>query len=303
MKLTTIILAIQLLNIIIFILLNRILLLKMVALLQQVAVYKRRQKRPHIKNRDRLFWSLLSQIWQNWRSMLIIVKPETVLRWQKKRFREYWRKKSKPGPGRPRISKEHISYIQRISSDHPEYGKKRIALELEIKFGIKYSPSTVRKYMVRGPRKPRGTLSWKTFLQNQAKGIWMCDFFTQYTVNFAALYVFVVMELESRKIVHWNVTRYPTLDWIKQQFRGASFEGQPKFIIHDNDGKYGQFGKPVILGHHGKKVSCRSALDGWLLEVMGIRGIPTPFEAPNAAAHVERLIGTLRLEVLDKMII
>ena len=235
--------------------------------------------------------------------MLIIVKPETVIRWQKKRFRDFWRKKSRPGPGRPQIPKEHINYIRRISSDHPEYGKKRIALELEIKFGIKYSPSTVGKYMVRRPRRPRGTRSWKTFLRNQAKGIWMCDFFVQYTVTLVALYVFVVMGLESRKIVHWNITRYPSLDWIRQQFRDASFESQPKFIIHDNDGKYGQFGKPIIIERLGKRVSCRSAFDGWLFEVMGIRGIPTPYEAPNAAAHVERLIGTLRHEVLDKMII
>jgi len=99
------------------------------------------------------------------------------------------------------------------------------------------------------------------------------------------------------------VTEYPTLEWTKQQVRNACFEGQPKFLIHDNDGKFGQLGRPLQVESAGKKVSCRSAFDAWLWQVMGIRGIPIPYGAPNAAAHIERLIGTLRRECLERMLI
>ncbi len=195
MKVTVILLLAGLLNTFLFVIVHRSLVLHVAALRQQLAVFKRRLRKPRLRGRDRLFWAVLSRIWPSWKSALIIVKPETVIRWQKKRFRDFWRKRSTPGPGRPRIPKEHIDYIRRISSDHPEYGKARIALEMEIKFGIKHSPTTVGKYMVKTRGKPRGTQSWGTFLKNQADAIWSCDFLVQYTVGFTALYVFVFMEL------------------------------------------------------------------------------------------------------------
>ncbi len=106
---------------------------------------------------------------------------------------------------------------------------------------------------------------------NQAKVVWTCDFFVQHTVGFRVLYVFVIMELASRKVIHFNVTEHPTLEWTKQQVRNACFEEQPKFLIHDNDGKFGQLGRPLRVERAGKRVSCRSALDAWLWRVMGIR--------------------------------
>jgi len=202
LKLILILLAFEMLNVAVFVCLQRRLVLRVLALRQQLAVFRRRIKRPRLKDRDRLIWSVLSRLWPDWKSALVIVRPETVLRWQKKRFRDYWRRKSRPGLGRPRIPQRHIAFIRRISTDHPEYGKERIALELEIKFGIRYSPTTVGKYMVRKPGRPRGGQTWKAFLKSQADGIWMCDFFVQHTVRFTALYAFVVMELETRKIVH-----------------------------------------------------------------------------------------------------
>ena len=99
------------------------------------------------------------------------------------------------------------------------------------------------------------------------------------------------------------VTTRPNLAWVKQQLRDATFEEQPKFLCHDNDGIFGQFGRPVTTEVNGKKVSCRSSLDLWLVQAMGIRGIPTPYKAPNAAAHIERFMGTLRREVLDRILI
>ena len=249
-----------------------------------------------------MFWSLLSKVWRDWASELILVKPETVIRWRKRKFREFWRRKSQGRLGRPAIPKEHIDFIRRISSDHPEYGEDRIALELEVKFGIRHASSTVRRYLVKR-HPPSDSQAWRSFLKNQAKAIWTCDFFVQHTVGFRVLYVFVIMELSSRKLIHFNVTQYPTLEWTKQQVRNACFEEQPKFLIHDNDGKFGQLGRPQRVERAGKRVSCRSALDAWLWQVMGIRAIPIPYGAPNAAAHIERLIGTPRWECLDRMLI
>ncbi len=147
--------------------------------------------------------------------------------------------------------------------------------------------------MVAGLPGFRESQAWRTFLKNQSKAIWSCDFFVQHTVRFRVLYVFVSMELASRKVVHLNVTEHPTIEWVKQQVRNACFEEQPKFLIHDNDGKFGQLGRPILIEKAGRRVSCRCTFDVWLFEVMGVRGIPTPYRAPNASAHVERLIGTL----------
>lgn len=111
------------------------------------------------------------------------------------------------------------------------------------------------------------------------------------------------MELASRKVIHMRVTSHPTLEWTKQQIRNACFEEQPKFLLHDNDGKFGQLGHPLRAESAGKEMSCRSAYDAWLWQEMGIRGVPIPYTAPNAAAHIERLIGTLRHECLDRILI
>jgi hypothetical protein len=116
-------------------------------------------------------------VWKDWATELVLVKPETVIRWRKRKFREFWRRKSQGKVGRPTIDRQHIHFIRRISSDHPEYGEDRIALELEVKFGILHSPATIRKYMLKGPlRRRRDSQRWRTFLANQASAIWSCDF-------------------------------------------------------------------------------------------------------------------------------
>jgi len=111
------------------------------------------------------------------------------------------------------------------------------------------------------------------------------------------------MELASRKVVHLHVTDHPTLEWTKQQIRNVCFEEQPKFLSHDNDGKFGPFGRPLRVENAGERVACRSAFDARLRTEMGIRGIAPPYGAPNAAADIERLIGTFRRECLDRMLI
>jgi len=303
MKILLMMMALQSLNLAVFAWLDRAAWLRIFTLRQQLAVYKHKSKKPMVRNADRFFWSLLSKVWRDWKSELIFVKPETVIRWRERKFREFWRNKSQRKPGGPAIPNEHIDFIRRISSDHPEYGEDRVALELEVKFGIRHACSTVRRYMVKKRPGPTDSQAWRSFLKNQAKAIWSCDFFVQHTVGFRVLYVVVVMEIASRKVMHLHVTEHPTLEWTKQQIRNVCFEGQPKFLLHDNDGKFGQFGRPLIVENAGKRVSCRSALDEWLWQEMGIRGIPTPYGAPNAAAHAERMIGTLRRECLDRMLI
>jgi hypothetical protein len=119
--------VLQSLNLVVFAWLHRAAWVRILALRQQLAVYKRKSKKPMLRNRDRLFWSLLSKIWRDWRSELILVKPETVIRWRERKFREFWRRKSQKRRGRPAIPNEHIDFIRRISSDHPEYGEDRIA--------------------------------------------------------------------------------------------------------------------------------------------------------------------------------
>ena len=301
MKILFIIVAVQWLNLVIFAWFNRVAWVRILALRQQLAVYKRKSKKPLLRNRDRLLWSLLSRLWRDWRSELVLVKPETVIRWSERKFREFWRRKSQNKPGRPAIAKEHIDFIRRMSSDHPEYGEDRITLE--VKFGIRHACSTIRKYMVKRRLGPTGSQAWRSFLKNQAKAMWSCDFFVQHTVGFRVLYIFVIMELANRKVIHLNVTDHPTLEWTKQQIRNACFEDQPKFLLHDNDRKFGQFGHPFRVENAGKKVSCRSEYDVWLWQDMDIRGIAIPYGVPNAAAHIERLIGTIRRECLDRMLI
>ncbi len=304
MNLLPILSILILLNLFLFVCIQRTLLLVSILQRQQLIVYKRNIKRPKLKRRDRLFWMLVSKAWTNWKEHLVIVKPETVIRWRRRKLKDYWRKVSKSGKkiGRPPITKEHIKCIRRISTDHPEYSGRRIAGMLKELFGVDHAPSTIDRYRVKLPKPPRGNQTWSTFLKNHASVIWSFDFCVQFTFFFARIYILIIIELESRKIVHLAVTSHPTQDWLKQQIRNATWEKSPKFLIHDNDGIFGQFGKPVSVQFNGKSVSCRSSLDAWLATTMSIRGIPTPFRAPNANAHCERVVGTLRRECLDHML-
>ena len=138
------------------------------------------------------------------------------------------------------------------------------------------------------------------FVRNHAGELWACDFLTQYTATFTVAYVFVVMEIASRRVAHFNVTTAPTLAWVKQQLREATPWGAtPRFLVHDNDGIYGQYRPPLRVERDGRTRRYRCHLDRWLHEVMGIQGIPIPYGAPNASPHVERFVRTLREEALD----
>jgi len=237
----------------------------------------------------------LQRQWRRWKSALVLVKPETVLRWHREGYRRHWRWRSKGKPGRPRIPRRHIEFIRRISSDNPTWGEDRIALEMKLKLGVDHSTSTIRRYMVDGGP-PTGS-TWKRFLASHAKEIFAIDFVTQPLWDFSVHYVLVVLALDTRRVVHCAATTSPTLAWVKQQLREATAWGKtPRFLLHDNDGIYGQY--RCRTTEPTARRTYRSALDQWLKETLGVAGIPIPYGAPNAAAHVERFVGSLRRECL-----
>ena len=174
------------------------------ALRQQVAVYKQSVKRPKLRLRDRVFWVWLSRLWSNWRSVLAIVQPETVIKWQRQGFKLYWRWKSRAGkPGRPPIKREIRDLIRRMSRENPTWGAPRILSELLL-LGYDVAEGTVAKYMVHQRKPPSQT--WRTFLANHVPDIAACDFFTVPTVTFRVLYVFIVLRHDRRQVIHFNVT-------------------------------------------------------------------------------------------------
>jgi len=277
------------------------LLLEIMALRQQLGIYQRQVGRPRLRRVDRLFWIWLCRHWARWRGALVIVRPETVLRWHREGYRRYWRRVSGGQPGRPRILKLVVELIVQMSTENPSWGEDRIALELKLKLGIDVAPSTVRRHLVR----PSGTQpsNWRQFVRSHASQMFAMDFLTQYLWNYGMCYVLVIMALDTRRIVHVGVTRHPSLDWIKQQIRNATPYGQvPRFLIHDNDGLFGQFGRAAPCGRTGARKGFRCALDQWLTSVVGIKGLPIPYGAPNANPFVERFMRTLRHECLRHFI-
>jgi hypothetical protein len=209
------------------------------ALCQQLAVLQVSMKRPKLCKRDRVFWVWLSRLWADWRSCVMIVKPETVIRWHREGFWLYWRWKSrKKKPGRPRIDAEVRQLIRRISLANPLWGAPRIQSELAL-LGHTVAESTVAEYMGRRRKPPSAT--WRTFLDNHVPDIAAIDFFVVATVSFRLLYCFLVLRHDRRRVVHFNVTPHPTARWTGQQIVEAfPFDEAPRFLIRDHDGIYGQ---------------------------------------------------------------
>jgi putative transposase len=219
----------------------------------------------------------------DWREALTVVKPETFLKWHRTAFRLLWRWKSR-NPGRPALPKSLRELVQRMARENPTWGEERIADELALKLGIRVAPRTIGKYL--DFFRPRGSASlrWSTFVRNHAKGLVACDFFISVTATFRILYVFVAMEIESRRILHTNVTAHPTADWTIQQFREfLAFDHPYRFLIHDRDGIF----SPRL----------DAELSGF-----GVHVVKTPARTPTANAFCERLIGTIRRECLDYLI-
>src|SRR5215471_21394069 len=252
---------------------------------KQLALFQERKLKPHRANDStRLVMVILGRLF-SWRDALVNGKPDTFLRWHRKGFRLFWRWKSRP-VGRPQLPKNLRRLIREMAAENPTWGEERIANELKLKLTIQVSPRTVGKYLHRdGPvRTPDPKQRWLTFVRNHAKVMVACDFFVVITATFRTLYVFVVIEIGSRKILHHNVTAHPTAEWTFQQFREALPGDHPyRFLIHDRDCI---FAAEVDQG----------------LAHLGVRVLRTPVQAPKANAVCERLGGSLRRECLDFLI-
>jgi putative transposase len=257
------------------------------ALLRQQLIVLNRQstlKRPQFSPLDRFLIMLLASKVSAWKQALLILQPDTLLRWHRQGFRLFWKLKSKPKSTEPKISPETVALIKQMAAANQTWGAERIRGEL-LKLGIKVAKRTVQKYMkVPGqPRRPNQ--NWSTFLKNHSQEIWSCDYFGVTDIFFRQLYAFIIVELGSRRIVHIGVTRHPTDEWTAQQLKEATpFGERPKYLIRDNDRKFG----PAFQ---------RVAQD------TSIEIFKTPIKAPNANAVCERLIGTFRRECLDFFLI
>ncbi len=230
-----------------------------------------------------LFVLLASQL-ETWKEALLIIKPETVLRRHRDGFHLFCKQKSRATSREPKIPAETIRLIKEMAANNRLWGAERIRGEL-LKIGVKVAKRTIQCYMRQArSSRPRGQ-SWASFLSNHASDIWACNFLQVHDVFFRPLFAFFITDLASRRIVHVGVTRSPTDEWVAQQLREAAPEGEaPKYLIRDNDAKYGPHVDAVAIGSR-------------------IKVLRTPIEAPRANAICERLLGSVRRESLDHMLI
>jgi putative transposase len=257
--------------------------LEILALRHQIGVLQRSVKRPKLTPADRLLWAWLSTAWPDWKSGAFILKASTVVGWHRKGFRLFWTWKIRHGKqGRPAVPKEVRELIRTMSLHNPLWGAPRIYGEL-LKVGIEIGETSVSKYMVRRRKPPSQT--WRTFLDNHVKSMVSVDFFAVPTVRFHILYVFLVLAHERLRIVHFAVTAHPTAEWAVQQLREAfPWDAAPRYLLRDRDRIFGADFVDQV-------------------KAMGIQQVLSAPRSPWQRAYVERVIGTIRRECLDHMIV
>ncbi len=251
---------------------------------QQLVILRRQIKRPRYTKTDRLLLVLLARAVRPWRQALLIVQPETLLKWHRQGFRLFWKQKSKAKSAQAKVEAQIIALIKEMASNNRLWGAERIRGEL-LKLDMRVCKRTIQKYMraVHTPR-PKGQ-KWATFLRNHAGEIWACDFLQVPDLLFRSFFAFFIIELKSRKVIHVGVTRAPTDAWTAQQLREATPYGHtPKYLIRDNNSKFGPcFARVAVTS--------------------GIKVLKTPYQAPRANAICERFLGSVRRECLDHVLI
>ncbi len=259
--------------------------MEILALRQQLAMVSARDaKRLGFRRRERLFWVWLYRIWPGCLQTLHVFKAETLVRWHRKGFRLYWTRKSRRRRrgGRPAIAAEVRELIRRMSRENLGWGAPRIHGELQM-LGIDIAQATVAKYMIRRRKPPSQT--WRTFLDNHVGDLVSIDFFTVPTATFRILYVFLVLRHERRQVVHFNVTEHPTAQWTAQQLVEAfPWDEAPSSLLRDRDNVF------------GAQYRCR-------VHSLGIEEVLTAPRSPWQSPYVERLIGSIRRECLDHIIV
>jgi transposase InsO family protein len=254
------------------------------ALRHQLSCLSGRKPRPRLRCADRVFWVLLSRFWSGWTGSLAMVKPATVLAWHRQGFKLFWRWKSrKRGPGRPRISVEIRKLISEMAEMNVGWGAPRIHGEL-LKLGIAISKITVSRHMPKRPPPAGSRQRWATFVRNHLHETLAIDFAVVPTLTFGIVYVFFVLSLERRRVLHFNVTRHPTAGWTTQQVvEACAFDLPGRFLIRDNDKIYGTYFQDRVDG-------------------LGLEQIRTAFRSPWQNGFAERWIGSLRRDCLDHVI-
>ena len=252
---------------------------------KQLALYQEREVRPRrATDATRLSMVLTARLF-DWKEALISVRPETFTGWHHRRFKLFWRWKSRPKGGRPAISPDMRALIRRLSRENVLWSAETIYGHLVLLGFDPPCPDTIRKYMVKPTGGTDKSQTWLTFLRNHMPVSWAMDFFTVPTIRFQILYVFVVLSHSRRQVVHFGVTAHPTMAWVIQQLREATpFGLQPRYMFRDNDGIYGD------------EVSR-------FLKRTGIEEVKTAYRSPWQNPFLERYIGTIRRELLDHVII
>src|SRR5271168_909751 len=253
------------------------------ALRHQLIVLRRKVRgRAQLTNGDRWFFTQLYRWFPSILKVLAVIRPETVVRWHRAGFRSYWRWKSRSSGGRPQIDSDLRALIRRMSVENSLWGAPRIHGEL-LKLGFAVAQSSVAKYMVK--RRGAPSQGWRTFLRNQAPDIAAMDLFVVPTIGFKLLYGFVIVRLHRRDLVWINVTTNPTAEWVARQITEAfPWDGAPRYMIRDRDRIYGT----VVTRR---------------LRTMGIRDKPIAPASPWQNGFAERLIGSIRRECLDYIIV
>ena len=250
---------------------------------QQLIVASRRNPHPRFTRIDRVVLGAAAGFVGNLKDCLIIVKPDTVLRWHRSLWRLLWWKRSGRPNGRPPIDADRRALIRKLWRENPLWGENRIAGEL-LKLGHKVSPRTVAHYRPPGIQRGGGQ-KWSTFVRNHLHQTWACDWFTIVTARFHVVYAWIILDLGRRTIVDIGVTSTPTTEFAAQRFISAVGDGEaPRFLIHDRDPVYG----PEL---RRRVKNC------------GTRCLVTPPRSPQANAFAERMIGTVRRDCLDHVVV